>query len=167
MGKEAALAERDGNGPAQRLVTLEIDAEDADASGYEPVWAGEKRVGFVTSGGYGHTVQKSLAMALVDQDQYGLPINVFVSVRLEKQSNEAIHRFEEEINRLDEVLDCYLMTGTRDYLLRVVSQNLKSYEQFVREKLTTIHGVAAIESSFALGRVKQRSILPLLSHFKR
>ena len=67
--------------------------------------------------------------------------------------------------KLDEVLDCYLMTGNRDYLLRVVSQNLKSYEQFIREKLTTIEGIAAIESSFALGRVKHRSILPLLSHF--
>ena len=104
--------------------------------------------------------------ALVDQDHYGLPINVFVSVRLETQSNAAINQFEEEINMLDEVLDCYLMTGTRDYLLRVVSQNLKSYETFVREKLTTIPGIAAIESSFALGRVKQRSILPPLSHFQ-
>ncbi|MDD9977035.1 MAG: FAD-dependent oxidoreductase [Boseongicola sp.] len=66
VGREAALAERDGNGPSSRLVTLEIDADDADASGYEPVWSGDKLVGFVTSGGYGHTTQKSLAMALVD-----------------------------------------------------------------------------------------------------
>ncbi|MEL7165599.1 MAG: FAD-dependent oxidoreductase [Pseudomonadota bacterium] len=68
VGKHAAVAERDGNGPAQKLVTLAIDASDADASGYEPVWKGDQRVGFVTSGGYGHTVQKSLAMALVDTD---------------------------------------------------------------------------------------------------
>jgi glycine cleavage system aminomethyltransferase T len=54
-----------GNGPAQ-LVTLEVDADDADASGFEPVWADGKRVGFVTSGGYGHTLGKSLAMAMVD-----------------------------------------------------------------------------------------------------
>ena len=66
IGKSAAMAERDGNGPAQTLVTLEIDALDADASGYEPIWKDGARVGFVTSGGYGHTVQKSLAMALVD-----------------------------------------------------------------------------------------------------
>ncbi len=66
VGKAAAMAERDGGGPAQRLVTLEIDAADADASGYEPVWSGGRRVGFVTSGGYGHTVGRSLAMALVD-----------------------------------------------------------------------------------------------------
>jgi len=66
VGKAAAEAERDGNGPAQKLVTLEIDSTDADASGYEPIWKDGKRVGFVTSGGYGHTVEKSLAMALVD-----------------------------------------------------------------------------------------------------
>lgn len=67
IGKQAALAEHDGNGPAQRIVTLEIDAADADATGFEPVWADGKVVGFVTSGGYGHTVGKSLAMAMLDQ----------------------------------------------------------------------------------------------------
>ena len=66
VGRQAALAERDGNGPAQVLATLEIDAVDADASGFEPVWNEGRRVGFVTSGGYGHIVEKSLAMALVD-----------------------------------------------------------------------------------------------------
>ncbi len=69
VGRAAALAERDGNGPAQVLVTLEIDAEDADASGFEPVWAGGDKVGFVTSGGFGHCVGKSLAMALVNREQ--------------------------------------------------------------------------------------------------
>ncbi|MBF9029993.1 FAD-dependent oxidoreductase [Rhodobacterales bacterium HKCCE3408] len=64
-GKAAAIAERDGNAPAHTLVTLEIDADGADASGYEPVWQNGSRVGFVTSGGYGHTLQKSLALALV------------------------------------------------------------------------------------------------------
>ena len=65
-GREAALAERERNTAPQRLVTLEVDAADADASGYEPVWKDGRRVGFITSGGYGHHVGKSLAMALVD-----------------------------------------------------------------------------------------------------
>jgi dimethylglycine dehydrogenase len=80
IGREAAIAERDGNGPAQRQVTLEIDADGADASGYEPIWAGEEKVGFVTSGGYGHTVDKSLAMALVnaEQAQEGTKLTVHV-----------------------------------------------------------------------------------------
>ena len=69
VGREAALAERDGNGPARKLVTLEVDSADADASGYEPVWADGEKVGWVTSGGYGHCTQKSLAMALIDVDQ--------------------------------------------------------------------------------------------------
>ena len=80
VGREAALAERDGNGPAQKLVTLEVDTTDADASGYEPVWSGDNLVGFVTSGGYGHTVQKSLAMALINTDKTdpGTPLKVHV-----------------------------------------------------------------------------------------
>lgn len=68
IGRKAALAERDGNGPAKLLATLEVDADDADASGYEPVWADGKLAGFVTSGGYGHTIGKSLAMALIDRE---------------------------------------------------------------------------------------------------
>ncbi len=68
VGRQAALAERDGNGPALRQVTLNINADGADATGFEPVWQNGNRVGFVTSGGYGHTVGKSLAMALVNAD---------------------------------------------------------------------------------------------------
>ena len=65
VGRKAALAERDGPPPSHQLVTLEIDAVDADASGYEPVWRDGRKVGFVTSGGYGHSIGRSLAMALV------------------------------------------------------------------------------------------------------
>jgi len=68
IGKEAAIAERDGNGPSKILVTLEVDSKDADASGYEPVWSNGEKIGFVTSGGYGHTTGKSLAMALIHPD---------------------------------------------------------------------------------------------------
>jgi len=65
VGKQAALAERE-TGAMRRVVTLEVDADDADASGFEPVWQGSTRVGFVTSGGFGHTMGKSYAMAMVD-----------------------------------------------------------------------------------------------------
>ena len=71
IGRDAAIAERDGNGPAQVQVTLEIDADGADASGFEPIWAGGEKVGFVTSGGFGHHTGKSLAMALVNQEHAG------------------------------------------------------------------------------------------------
>ena len=80
IGKQAALAERDGNGPAQVQVTLEIDAVGADASGYEPIWSDGKQVGFVTSGGFGHCTDKSLAMALIDPAQSRPGSNVTVHV---------------------------------------------------------------------------------------
>ena len=68
IGHAAARAERDGNGPEKKLVTLAVQASDSDASGYEPVWSGGRLVGFVTSGGYGHTTGQSLAMAMVNTD---------------------------------------------------------------------------------------------------
>ena len=98
--------------------------------------------------------------AVVDQATYGLPINVFVSLRLERQDDPTIRKFEKAIERLDEIVECYLMTGSRDYLLRVVSENLNTYEVFVRRKLATIAGVSNIESSFALGQVKRTTVLP-------
>ncbi len=67
VGAESARRERDEDSATTQLVTLEVDALDADASGYEPVWAGGRRVGYITSGEYGHVVGKSLAMALVDR----------------------------------------------------------------------------------------------------
>ena len=80
IGRNAALAERNGDGPAQVLVTLEIDADGADASGFEPVWVGDDRVGFVTSGDYGHTVGKSLAMALVRPENAAVGTKLTVHV---------------------------------------------------------------------------------------
>ena len=80
IGKTAALAEREEGGADMRLVTIEVDAVDADASGYEPVWHQGKRVGFVTSGGYGHTLDKSLALAMIDKNltEPGIEVSVHV-----------------------------------------------------------------------------------------
>ena len=65
-------------------MTLEIDTRDADASGFEPVWSGDHRVGFITSGGYGHTVKKSLAMALVEPELAEPETGLYVHVVAEK-----------------------------------------------------------------------------------
>ena len=70
-------------------------------------------------------------------------------------------RFEEAIRRWPEVVECYLMTGTRDYLLRVVARDLTDYERFLKQTLTRLDGVASIESSFALAQVKHSSALPI------
>ena len=99
--------------------------------------------------------------ALVDQEKFGLPLNVFVNIRLEKPSPKTIRAFETAIENIDAVVECYLMTGNRDYLLRVVSSDLKSYEHLVRDRLTTIPGVLSLESSFAFGQVKRTNVLPL------
>jgi dimethylglycine dehydrogenase len=68
VGRDKALEEKEHDSAQLRLVTLEIDAHDADASGYEPIWKGGRRIGYVTSGGFGHTVQHSLALALVERE---------------------------------------------------------------------------------------------------
>lgn len=68
IGKAAAIKERDANTPGRALVTLDVQANGADATGFEPVWAQDKKIGFVTSGGYGHTLDRSLAMALIDKE---------------------------------------------------------------------------------------------------
>jgi Lrp/AsnC family leucine-responsive transcriptional regulator len=100
-------------------------------------------------------------VAVLDQDKVGLPVSVFVSIKLESQRQQALDRFTKAIARWPEVLECYLMTGPRDYLLRVVVADLAAYDRFLKQKLTTIDGVASIESSFALEQVKYTNVLPI------
>lgn len=99
--------------------------------------------------------------ATVDQKAVGLPVSVFISIKLERQRAEQLDRFGVAISRWPEVMECYLMTGQFDFLLRVVCADLEAYELFLREKLTQIEGVASIESSFSLGQVKYSRVLPL------
>jgi len=80
LGRKAALAESKGPPPERQLVTLEIDAVDADATGYEPVWRSGAIVGFVTSGGYGHRLDKSLAMALVAPEAADIGVELSVHI---------------------------------------------------------------------------------------
>jgi len=100
-------------------------------------------------------------MALVDQKAVGLPVSVFISIKLVRQKEEDLNRFARVISKWDEVLECYLMTGNRDYLLRVVAADLASYEAFLKNKLTRLDGIASIESSFALSQVKYSIALPV------
>ena len=99
--------------------------------------------------------------AIVDEELFGYPVTAFVSVRLENQTDGTLKKFEEGISTLVEVVDCWLVTGNRDYLLRVVAENLKTYEKFMREDLTKIKGIASIETNFALGSVKTQQPLPI------
>jgi Lrp/AsnC family leucine-responsive transcriptional regulator len=100
-------------------------------------------------------------VAVLDQRAVGLPVSVFVSIKLEKQREESLNRFAKAVERWPEVLECYLMTGSRDYWLRVVVPDLDAYERFVKQKLTRVEGIASIESSFALEQVKYTNVLPV------
>jgi Lrp/AsnC family transcriptional regulator, leucine-responsive regulatory protein len=100
-------------------------------------------------------------VAVLDQAKVGLPVSVFVSIKLENQRVEALERFRKAIAKWPEVLECYLMTGPRDYLMRIVVADLAAYEQFLKQKLTRIDGVSSIESSFALEQAKYSHALPI------
>jgi len=98
-------------------------------------------------------------VAVLDQTAIGLPVSVFVSIKLESQREEALDEFAHAIANWPEVLECYLMTGPRDYLLRIVAADLADYERFLKTKLTRLEGIASIESSFALEQVKYTNVL--------
>jgi Lrp/AsnC family leucine-responsive transcriptional regulator len=102
-------------------------------------------------------------VTLVDPASVGLRVSVFVQVSLEKQVESALEIFEAVIQDRPEVMECYLMTGDADYLLRVVVADLEAYERFLMDHLTKVPAVANIRSSFALKQVKYRTALPVLS----
>lgn len=98
---------------------------------------------------------------LLDPIVAGMPVSVFVSVTLEKQVEAGLEAFERAVRALPEVMECYLMTGDSDYLLRVVAADVAAFRRFLLDHLTRIPGVANIRSSFALNQVKYRTALPL------
>jgi Lrp/AsnC family leucine-responsive transcriptional regulator len=100
-------------------------------------------------------------VAVIDQEKLGLPVSVFASIKLERQREEELDRFGAAVQRWPEVADCYLMTGQRDYLLRIIVSDLAAYERFLKDKLTRLDNVASIESSFALGQVKRSFSVPV------
>jgi DNA-binding Lrp family transcriptional regulator len=99
--------------------------------------------------------------ALVDPAALGLNVSVFTQVSLERQEKKALQVFEAAVGEWPEIMECYLMTGDADYLLRVVVPDLAAYERFLMARLTRIRGIASIKSSFALRSVKYRTDLPI------
>ncbi len=92
--------------------------------------------------------------AHVDEAKMGFGFSVFVSIRLDKQIDDRLNAFEAEVSRCSEVVDCWLMTGSFDYLIRVAVNDLSDFERFLTARLTKIAGVASIESSIPIRRVK-------------
>lgn len=100
-------------------------------------------------------------VTLLDPLKLGLTVSVFIQVSLEKQMRNALDAFESSVLARGEVMECYLMTGDADYLLRVVVSDMPSLERFIVDYLARIPGVSNIRSSFALKQVKYKTALPL------
>ena len=101
-------------------------------------------------------------VALASAAKLGLGLNVFISISLQSQSKETLSEFERRIALHDEVMECYLMSGDSDYLIRVALTDISALERFILDQLTPIPGVEKIRSSFALKQVRYKTALPLL-----
>ncbi len=100
-------------------------------------------------------------VALLDARAIGLGVSVFIHVRLEKQVEGALETFEATVKRYPEIMECYLMTGDSDYLLRLVVADVDALQRFIVEEISRMPGVSNIRSSFALKQVKFETALPL------
>ena len=100
-------------------------------------------------------------VTLLDALRVGLKVSVFIQVTLERQIESALDRFENAIRARPEVMECYLMTGDADYLIRVVVADIQVLEEFILKFLSKLPGVGNIKSSFALKQVKYQTALPL------
>ena len=100
-------------------------------------------------------------VAIASAAALGLGLNVFISISLRSQSKESLAEFERRIAEHDEVMECYLMSGDSDYLIRVAVADIGALEKFILEQLSPIPGIEKIRSSFALKQVRYKTALPL------
>ena len=100
-------------------------------------------------------------VALLDQKRLGLPTTVFVEITLSGQADEVLDAFEREVARIPDVLECHLMAGTADYLLKVIAEDTEHFAQIHRRHLARLPGVAQMHSSFALRTVFKTTALPV------
>ena len=100
-------------------------------------------------------------VALANPKALGLDLNVFINISLKSQSKQALAAFEERIAEHEEVMECYLMTGDSDYLIRVAVADIAALERFILDQLTPIPGIEKIRSSFTLKQVRYKTALPL------
>ena len=100
-------------------------------------------------------------VALLNARKIGLPTTVFVEIRLLAQADEVLDNFEKAVARIPDVLECHLMAGTADYILKVVAENTEDFARIHRQHLTRLPGVAQMQSSFALRTVFKTTALPV------
>ena len=100
-------------------------------------------------------------VALLDPRKVGRPTTVFVEITLSGQADEVLDAFERAVARVPDVLECHLMAGSADYLLKVVADDTEDFARIHRRYLATLPGVAQMQSSFALRTVRQTTALPI------
>ena len=98
----------------------------------------------------------------VDARACGFQITAFIRITLQRHDRDAVDSFEKRIRDVDEILDCYLLTGEADYLLRVIVADLNEYEYFVRNRLHGIPGISSITTNLVYGTVKSSRVFPLM-----
>lgn len=98
---------------------------------------------------------------LLDPDRLGLKVMVLAMISLSLHQDQPIERFRQSIVEIEEVIECLHVSGEFDFLLKILVPDIRSYEQLVREKLSTISGIQQIKSSFVLGSPKSSTCLPL------
>ncbi len=103
-------------------------------------------------------------VTLLDPKAVGLPVNVFIQITLSRQRKNNLETFENDISQWPEIMECYLMTGDIDYLMRVVVTDLEGCQKFL-DKLTNLEGISHIKSSFSLKQICYKTELPL-DHLK-
>ena len=99
--------------------------------------------------------------ARVNEEKLGLTGNVFVEITLHQEQQRDLQAFEAAVARVPEVMECYLLTGQYDYLLRVVVKDLKDFERVHRESITILPGVSRVQTSFSLKTVTRDTTLPI------
>ncbi|WP_319825095.1 Lrp/AsnC family transcriptional regulator [Thalassovita sp.] len=100
-------------------------------------------------------------VALLDARKLNVPTTVFVEITLQGQADEILDAFEKAVARIPDVLECHLMAGTADYILKVVAENTEDFARIHRQHLTRLPGVAQMQSSFALRTVFKTTALPV------
>jgi DNA-binding Lrp family transcriptional regulator len=100
-------------------------------------------------------------VAMLNQRKVGVPGDVLVHIGLHREEQSELAAFEDAVRNIPEVMECYLMTGEFDYLLRVVVKDMADFERIHKDELTRLPGVARVNSSFAIRTVLKRTALPL------
>ncbi len=93
--------------------------------------------------------------AVLDPHRLGLSLQAFVEITLNSQSRDAMDRFEQAVGDFDDILECHLMSGNADYILRIAARDLEQFDRIHRECLARLPGVSSMRSSFAIRTIKR------------